>query len=163
MHTRRLILIAMLAAVLAAGQDAAAPAVRVTGAVKQPLTLTAEDLLQMPRSTVKTHSNGMETVYGGVRLHEILKKAGATLGTELRGKALSSYVLAHAQDGYQALFSLAELDPSFTESEVLLADTANGKPLFGAQGRFRLIAPKDRPGARSVRMLTQIEIVQVRK
>lgn len=116
MHARCLILIAMLTAVLAAWQDAAAPAVRVTGAVKQPLTLTVADMLQIPRSTVKTQGNGIE----------ILGKAGATLGSELRGKALSSYVLAHAQDGYEALFSLAGLDPSFTESEVLRADTANG-------------------------------------
>lgn len=64
---------------------------------------------------------------------------------------------------YQALFSLAELDPAFVDSEVLLADTAKGKPLFGAQGRFRLIAPKDKPGARSVRMLVKIEVVQLRK
>ncbi len=40
---------------------------------------------------------------------------------------------------------------------------ANGKALFGAQGRFRLVVPKDKPGARSVRMLTKIEVVQLRK
>ena len=28
-------------------------------------------------------------------------------------------------NGYQVVFSLAELDPAFTESQVLLADTAN--------------------------------------
>ena len=49
------------------------------------------------------------------------------------------------------------------DNETLLADTANGKPLFGAQGRFRLVVPKDKPGARSVRMLTKIEVVQLRK
>ena len=35
--------------------------------------------------------------------------------------------------------------------------------LFGAQGRFRLVIPKDKPGARSVRMLTTLEVVQLRK
>jgi hypothetical protein len=72
-------------------------------------------------------------------------------------------VLAEAQDGYQVVFSLGELDPSFIDNEILLADKANGKPLFGAQGRFRLVAPKDKPGARSVRMLTRLEVVQLRK
>jgi len=38
-----------------------------------------------------------------------------------------------------------------------------GKALFGAQGRFRLVASKDKPGARSARLLTKIEVVQVRK
>lgn len=141
----------------------APPSIQVTGAVKQPLTLTAEDLAKMPRASVKTASQGVETVYEGVWVHEILKRAGAPQGQALRGKALAGYVLAEAQDGYQVVFSLGELDPAFVDNEILLADTANGKPLFGAQGRFRLIVPKDKPGARSVRMLTKLEIVQLRK
>jgi hypothetical protein len=127
------------------------------------LTLSPEDLAKMPRASVHTTNNGMETVFEGVWLHEVLKRAGVPQGSELRGKALTSYVLASAQDGYQVLFSLGELDPAFIDNEILLADTANGKPLFGAQGRFRLVASKDKPGARSIRMLTKLEVVQVRK
>jgi DMSO/TMAO reductase YedYZ molybdopterin-dependent catalytic subunit len=165
MYTRRCLVIGILASVFLSAQDKdAAPAsIQITGAVKQPLTLTADDLAKMPRASVTTNGNGMETKYEGVWLHEVLKKAGVTQGSELRGKALSSYVLASAEDGYQALFSLAEIDPSFVDSQILLADTANGKPLFGAQGRFRLVVPKDKPGARSVRLLTKIEVVQLRK
>ena len=137
--------------------------VQVTGAVKQPLSLTAEALGQLPRATVKTSSNGLETVYEGVWVHELLRRAGAPQGTALRGKALASYVVARATDGYQVVFSLAELDPTFLDNRVLLADTANGKPLFGAQGRFRLVAPQDGPGARSVRMLAMLEVVQLRQ
>jgi DMSO/TMAO reductase YedYZ molybdopterin-dependent catalytic subunit len=162
MYTRRLLFLPLLAAILAPAQDAP-PSVQVTGAVKQTLTLTADDLAKMPRASVHTANNGMETVYEGVWLHEILKKAGAPQGSELRGKALAGFVLAEAQDGYQVVFSLAELDPSFIDNEILLADTANGKPLFGAQGRFRLVVPKDKPGARSIRMLTKLEVVQLRK
>jgi DMSO/TMAO reductase YedYZ molybdopterin-dependent catalytic subunit len=166
MYTRRWLFISVSAGILGtailSAQDAA-PAVQITGDVKTPLTLTADDLGKMPRATVKTMSNGMETVYEGVWLHEVLKRAGVPQGEALRGKALSSYVLASAQDGYQVAFSLGELDPAFIDNEILLADTANGKPLFGAQGRFRLVVPKDKPGARSVRMLTKLEVVQVRK
>ena len=160
--TRRWLLLGLLAAAPLAAQDAQ-PSVQITGAVKEPLTLSAEDLAKMPRASVRTTNNGMETVYEGVWLHEVLKKAGVPQGSELRGKALASYILASAQDGYQVVFSLGELDPSFIDNEILLADTANGKPLFGAQGRFRLVVPKDKPGARSIRMLTRIEVVQVRK
>ena len=162
MYTRRGLFLSLIAAGLLAAQDSP-PTVQVTGAVKQALTLSADDLAKMPRATVKTTSGGMETAYDGVWLHEVLKKAGVPLGSELRGKALSSYVIAEAQDGYQVVFSLGELDPSFSDNEILLADTANGKPLFGAQGRFRLVVPKDKAGARSIRMLTKIEVVQVRK
>ena len=159
---RRLLVLGILGSVLLAAQEPQ-PSVQVTGAVKQSLTLTAGDLAKMPRSTVRMMNNGMETVYEGVWLHEVLKKAGVPQGSELRGKALAGYVLAEAQDGYQVVFSLGELDPAFIDNEILLADTANGKPLFGAQGRFRLVVPKDKPGARSVRMLTRLDVVQLRK
>jgi DMSO/TMAO reductase YedYZ molybdopterin-dependent catalytic subunit len=162
MYTRRCLLLGLIATGLLAAQDSQ-PTVQVTGAVKQTLALSADDLAKMPRASVKTTSGGMETVYDGVWLHEVLKKAGVPQGSELRGKALSSYVIAEAQDGYQVVFSLGELDPSFIDNEILLADSANGKALFGAQGRFRLVVPKDKPGARSIRMLTKIEVVQVRK
>ncbi len=161
MYTRRLCLSLLLFGALVSAQDQVA--VRVTGAVKEPLTLTAEELAKMPRASVKTTSDGIETSYDGVWVHEVLKRAGAAQGTALRGKALAAYVLAQAQDGYQVVFSLAELDPAFVDNQILLADTANGKPLFGSQGRFRLVVPKDKPGARSVRMLTTLEVVQLRK
>jgi len=98
MYTRRL-LFALIAAGLLCAQDALL-SLQVTGAVKQPLTFTADDLAKMPRATVKTTNNRMETVYEGVWLHEILKRAGAPQGSELRGKALAGYMLAEAQDGY---------------------------------------------------------------
>ena len=163
MYTRRSLILGLVAAGFLLAQDTPQPTIQVTGAIKQPLTLSADDLAKMPRASVKTTSSGMETVYEGVWLHEVLKKAGVPQGGELRGKALASYLIAEAQDGYQVVFSLAELDPAFIDNEILLADTANGKPLFGATGRFRLVVPKDKPGARSIRMLTKIEVVQVRK
>jgi Oxidoreductase molybdopterin binding domain len=162
MYTRRWLVPALLAATFLAAQEPQ-PSVKIIGAVKQPLALTPDDLGKMPRASVRTKSNGMETVYEGVWLHEVLKKAGVPQGTELRGKALAGYVLAEAQDGYQVLFSLAEVDPSFIDIEILLADTADGKPLFGAEGRFRLVPSKDKQGARSVRMLTKLEVVKLRK
>lgn len=162
MDRRRLCLGMLLSMGAVPAQDSPA-SIQVTGAVKQPLMLTAGDLAKMPRASVKTISSGMETVYEGVWIHEVLKRAGAPQGSTLRGKALASYLLAEAQDGYQVVFSLGELDPAFIDNEILVADMANGKALFGAQGRFRLVAPKDKPGARSVRMLTKLEVVQLRK
>jgi DMSO/TMAO reductase YedYZ molybdopterin-dependent catalytic subunit len=162
MYTRRGLILAVLGACLLSAQEAQ-PSVQVTGDVNQPLLLSADDLSKLPRATVRTTSHGIETVHEGVWLHEILKRAGVPQGSELRGKTLASYVLAEGQDGYQVVFSLAELDPAFLDNEILLADTVNGKPLSGAQGRFRLIGPKDKHGARSVRMLTKIEVVQLRK
>lgn len=158
MYWRRLIALTLVCGMVGWAQDA--PAIQVTGAVKQPLTLTADGLAKMPRSSAQTKSNGHAVKYEGVLLYAVLQRAGLP---ELRGKTLASYVIAEAKDGYQALFSLAELDPAFTDSEVLLADTADGKPLTGAQGPFRLIVPKDKHGARSVRMLAKLDVVMLRK
>lgn len=162
MYTRRCLFLSLVAVGLLPAQDSQ-PTVQVAGDVKQALTLTADDLTKMPRATVRIAGSAKETVYEGVWLHEVLKKAGVPLGGDLRGKALTSYVLVEAQDGYRVVFSLAELDPAFIDNEVLLADIANGQPLSGAQGRFRLVAPKEKHGSRSVHLLTRLEVVQVRK
>ena len=139
-----------------------APSISVIGGT-QPLSLTAADLAAMPRATIRMSNNGIETVYEGVWMSEVLKKAGVRLGEALRGPALAGYVLASAVDGYQVVFSIGELDPAMTDEQFLLADKSDGKPLFGENGAFRLVIPTDKRGARSVRMLTRLEIVQVRK
>jgi DMSO/TMAO reductase YedYZ molybdopterin-dependent catalytic subunit len=162
MYTRRLLLLAFLVA----GQLpplAPQPSIEVSGAVQTPLSLSAGDLAKMPRASLRATIHGTETAYQGVWLHEILQRAGVPLGPALRGKALACYVLAEARDGYQVVFSIGELDPGLIDNQILLADTANGEPLSGEQGRFRLVAPKDKHGARSIRMLTRLEVVQVRK
>ncbi len=162
MYTRRLCHSALLFTGMLPARDQIA-SIQVTGAIKQPLTFSADNLAKMPRASLRTSSNGMETHYEGVWLHGVLKRAGVPRGEALRGKALASYVLAEAQDGYQAISSLGELDPAFIDNEILPADTTNGKPLFGALGRFRLVLPKDNHGAHLARMLTKIEVVQIRK
>lgn len=147
----------------AIGAQEATPSISVTGAVPHALTLTAADLAAMPRATVTTTNNGIATTYEGVWLADVLKKAGAPLGSGMRGPALSSYVVASASDGYQVVLSLAEVDPEMTDEQFLLADKADGKPLFGENGSFRLVIPKDKRGARSIRMLTSLNVVQLRK
>ena len=151
-------------ATVAQTTPAAPPGVlTIGGDVARPLSVTADELKAMPRTKVEIKEEGRAVAYDGVLAGEILKRAGAPLGGELRGNAVASYVVASARDGYQAVFSLAELDPGFTANDIIVADTRDGKPLFAYQGPFRLVAPKDSRGARSVRMLERIEVVRVRK
>ena len=145
------------------GRSQSAGSISVTGDIPHPLTLTAADLANMPRAKATVSSNGIETVYEGVWLSDLLEKAGVPLGPNLRGAPLAGYVLASASDGYQVVFSIGELDPDMTDNQYLLADKANDKPLFGNDGMFRLVIPKDKRGARSVRQLTTLEVVQLRK
>lgn len=136
-----------------------AATIDISGDVQKPMTVTAADLVAMPRITVAVAA----VTYGGVLLDDVLKRAGLPTGSSLRGKALTTYILVEAQDGYQVVFSLGELDPSVTDSQIVLADSSDGKPLAETEGPFRLVIPKDKLGARSVRMLRRIRVVQVAK
>lgn len=130
----------------------------------KPLTLKPADLAGMPRTkiTVK-QADGRGVTYEGVLVAELLKRAGAPMGKQLRGEAVASYVVASATDGYRAIFSLAELDPDFTGSEIIVADRTNGDALLPDQGPIRIVVPKDNAGARSVRMLERIEVIRLPK
>jgi DMSO/TMAO reductase YedYZ molybdopterin-dependent catalytic subunit len=155
----------VLAASLTVFAHSQAPATGLVigGDVKAPLTLSAEDIKAMPRTTVTVTADGRDEKYEGVLLGEILKRAGAAVGRELTGAAVATYVVASAKDGYRAVFALAELDPEFTSNDIIVADTVDGKPLFDYQGPFRIVAPHDKRGARSVRMLQKIDVVRLPK
>ncbi len=136
----------------------------VSGDIPARMVLKAEDLAKMPRETVSIpDADGTKVEYEGVPLREILKRAGAPVEKELRGKALASYILAKAHDGYQVVFTLAETAPEFANEQIVVADKRDGKPLFGYQGPFRLVCPNDKAGARSVRMLESLEFVRLQK
>jgi DMSO/TMAO reductase YedYZ molybdopterin-dependent catalytic subunit len=143
-------------------QTTAVPAeLRIGGAVSTPLVLTVADLKKMPRksiSVVNPHDKKKET-YEGVLLEEILHRAGVPQGEQLRGRAMATYVIAEAEDGYRVVFSLAELDSGILESEVIVADTMDSAPLVAQQGPFRLLAPHEKRPARWVRMLKSITVV----
>lgn len=160
----RFALLISLGAFPAFSQDQAAAVLAVKGDVKSPLELKAEDLAKMTRETATVkEQDGSNIQYEGVPLREVLQKAGAPLGKDLRGKALTTYVIAKAKDGYQVIFTLGELDPAFGNETVLIADQRDGKSLFGYQGPFRLVCPNDKAGARSVRMLESLEVVRLVK
>ena len=160
-------LLLLLMAVRGAAQTAAPIAetgarLKISGAVEKPLDLSADDLKKMPRKTVKTvnpHSQKAET-YEGVALQEILQRAGMPTGENLRGAAMTSYVVAEASDGYKVVFSLAELDPGIGDAEVLVADTLDGAALDAKHGPLQLVAPHDKRAARWVRMVKGISVVQ---
>jgi hypothetical protein len=144
--------------------SAAPAALSVNGDVTTTLSLTPTDLKSLPRTRVEVKDeDGKTSAYEGVLVGELLKRAGVPLGSQLRGDAIASYVVASAADGYQAVFSIGELDPGFTTNDIIVADTIDGKPLFAYQGPFRIVAPKDHRGARSIRMLTRIEVVRLKK
>ena len=133
--------------------------VKVTGEVLKPLTLSATDLASMPRTTaVARDKQGVEHSFSGVALADIFKEAGVTTGRQLRGENLAKYVLVTCADNYQVVFSLAELDSSFTDRVVILADQMEGKPLAPGVGPFRIVVPGEKKPARNCFQVTAIAI-----
>ncbi len=162
MPISRAIFALVLAAACSAAQTGEAPApLSVTGLVKTPLQLTAADLAKMPRTSAIVKDQGRDVKYDGVLVYDILKQAGAPLDKELTGKNLAVCVIATARDGYRVVYALAEFDPGFTDNRMIVADTIDGKPLFGYQGPFRIVAPQEKKGARSIRMLQKLDVVAV--
>jgi DMSO/TMAO reductase YedYZ molybdopterin-dependent catalytic subunit len=161
-------LLAVLMATPSAAQSPVAAAtahtLTIAGDVSTPLTLTPADLKSLPRTTVTVHQeDGTTVTYEGVLVGELLKRAGAPLGRDLSGQALATYVLATASDGYRVVYSIGELDPAMTADEIIVADTIDGKSLFDYQGPLRIVAPHDKRGARSVRMVERLDVVRVKQ
>jgi len=133
--------------------------IKVSGEVTKPLQLQAGDLAKMKRTTVSLKDkDGNEHPYTGVPVAAILEEAGVTMGNQLRGKNLAKYMLVKCADGYQVLFSLAELDSSFTDRTIIIADSLEGKPLPAEKGPFRLVVPGEKKPARSSFQVTELVI-----
>jgi hypothetical protein len=127
---------------------------------KSHVDMSLADLQALPHITLtmhNPHTNADET-YSGVRLADLLLKAGAPLGKDLHGEALANYVVAGGSDGYKAVLALGEIDPGFHPGEVIVADAMDGKPLDAHSGPFKLVVTEDKRPARSVRNLVRIEV-----
>ena len=142
-HLRRYaigIAVLVLCAALVAAQSPPELKIVVTGDVPTPLTLNASDLAAMPHERVELNEEDAGIVmYEGVPLQEILKKAG------LRGRILAGYVLAHARDGYEVVFSMGELDPDVG------GDADSCCRQAGREAALRVSRPRPSGGARGQR------------
>jgi DMSO/TMAO reductase YedYZ molybdopterin-dependent catalytic subunit len=133
--------------------------VSVKGEVERPLEFSAEQFGKLPRHSVKTKDHdGKDAVYEGVPLIELLKAAGLKFGQDLRGKALASYLVVEASDGYRAVFALPELDPAFSERVILIADRRDKQPLDEKHGPLQIIVPGEKRHARWVRQVASLKI-----
>jgi DMSO/TMAO reductase YedYZ molybdopterin-dependent catalytic subunit len=131
----------------------------VTGAVGNPLTLTAADLRRFPahREWVRFESgDGVQRHhYTGARLFDALTAAGPRFDPAIKNHKLVFAVLVTATDGYRSVVAWAEFDPDFAGTDVLLAYREDGKRL----DRPRLVVPGDRKGGRYVSAVTEVQLI----
>jgi len=154
---------------LAASLLAAAPAIAepsdltliVIVSGHAPVTVTNADLAKLPAvglsASFKTEQGVRTGSFTGPLLWSVLTQSGA-VDAEKHQDAVRQAVLITGQDGYVAVLALAEIAPEFEGKQVILATSADNKPL---DGHWRLVVPADQRGGRSVRDVVRIVIVSL--
>jgi hypothetical protein len=123
--------------------------------------LARSDIESLPHVKVATHGAENSATFEGVALKAVLEKGGVEFGQSMRGKRLASCLLVEATDGYSAVIALPELDPDFTDKQIVLAFLQDGKPLDAKAGPYRIVIPDEKRMARWVRQVTTLKIVDV--
>ncbi len=125
------------------------------------IVLARADIEALPHTKLATSVAGTSTTFEGVLLNAVLGKARVGLGESLKGKRLASCLLVESADGYRVVIALPELDPAFTDKQILLAYLKDGKPLDEKEGPYRIVIPDEKRMARWVRQVTTLKIVDV--
>ena len=131
-----------------------------TDSGKQVLNRVQLEALPHVKVTASDHSSS-PVDFEGVTLKSVLEKAGVPFGESMKGKRLASCLLVEAADGYQVVIALPELDPAFTDKQVVLTFLKAGKPLDEKEGPYRIVIPDEKRMARWVRQVTALKIVGV--
>jgi hypothetical protein len=104
--------------------------------------------------------NAVNATFSGVSLWAFLNNAGLRTDPYQSKNHLDEYVLATGSDGYKAVFSLGELDPSFggqptnSLTQDLIAYTG-----ANSDGAFRIVVPDDIKGSRYIANVVSLEVI----
>jgi len=152
----RLVCLLLLAVTSASSQQ-----ITVQNEQSSPVVLSAAEIAALPHTTVKVNGHDGPATFSGVPVSTLLEKAGITFGESLRGKRLASCLLVEAADGYRVVIALPELDPGFTDKQILLVDKRETHPLDDKEGPYRIVIPDEKRMARWVRQVKTLKIVDV--
>lgn len=125
------------------------------------IVLTRAEIEALPHVKLTTQLHGATATFEGVSLQAVLEKAGVGFGESLKGARLATCLLVEAADGYRAVIALPEIDPAFTNKQIVLAFLKDGKPLDDKEGPYRIVVPDEKRMARWVRQVTTLKIVDV--
>jgi hypothetical protein len=139
-------------------QPSAPGTVQLTGDLRSPGPVTAQQIAGLPQHTVPvqyTSSKGAETrTETGVLVADLLPP-DVLATTDRKNDLLSFAVLAVGADGYAALVSYGEVSPDFGNRGILLATAEDGTAL----DRPRLVVPGDVKGGRYVSDVTELRVI----
>jgi hypothetical protein len=125
-------------------------------------TFTADDLLNLPQVTVQVHNahRNTEETYSGPLLADVLARVGLNASRETEPLILHSSLVATGTDNYFVLYSVAEVQPSFSTGQVIVAVMKSGLPNTEG-GVIELVNTVDAKPARWVHGLTKLNVMSV--
>ena len=118
-----------------------------------PATLAA-----LPHKSVSVydeHAKACRT-YSGVPLIDLLTPLGVP--GKPHGKDLRLYLVAEGADGYEAVYSVAEVNPDVHNATVIVADSLDGKPIAD-KGPLQIVATGEKRPARWVYYLAAVRVL----
>jgi hypothetical protein len=130
----------------------------VSGPADIGATLSASDIANLPDQTIRTTDHGTPVTFQGVLLSDVLAKVSGPTGETFNKTVASYYLIAEAHDGYKAVFTWAEIDPTFTDRRVYVVTKREGNPLTAKDGPYELIVPGEKRNSRWVRQLKLLRI-----
>ena len=153
---------------LAEASDASAPAVRIEGALPKTGALSQLELEKLGVTTVPWTNHGQTHQVTGVRVDDVLLHFGfqpGAMGKDVpvkdKVKGYRQVLVATARDGFQAVFSCAELSHGMGGTTALVVWQIDGKPLGPDVGPLRLVVVTDGEPARSIRQLESLRVLDV--
>ncbi|HEY1062534.1 MAG TPA: molybdopterin-dependent oxidoreductase [Daejeonella sp.] len=121
------------------------------------------DPMKLKSKTIKAIGHDLKThEYSGPLLSDFLSYAGVILGEPAKKQTVSGYITIRARDNYKCVFALAELDPLFSSSSIIIAGKMDGKALSENNGPYQIIAPSDKKHGRWIRQVRSIELHTVK-
>jgi hypothetical protein len=111
-------------------------------------------------ATYKAGGTPVTDTYTGVSLWTLLNDAGLITDPTIKNDVLRQYVEAIGSDGYAAIFSLGEIDPTFGGEDDLVAyaDTLGQLGPGSEDGFARMVVPGDSAGGRYISNLVAFKV-----
>lgn len=148
---------------------AAPSSLTVTGDLVKNATLSLKELQELGAITIPFTDKAGPHQVTGIRLDHVLLRLsfsegpmGPQIDPRVKHQGLRGVVIATAQDGFVAVFSVGELLETLGATQALLAWSMDGKPLAPDVGPLRLVVPSDKGGSRSLHQLASLKVVSVR-
>jgi len=142
------------------------PSLRVDGALPRTGSLSVADLAQLGPVTLAWTNHRETHQVKGVRVDKVLAHFGFTPGSmgkdvppPQKVKGFRQVLVAMARDGFQAVFSCAEVWEGMGQTLALLVWEVDGKPLPSDVGPLRLVVLTDGMPSRSLRQLERLRVL----